>query len=231
MKRTMKKTAPKKAVMTIATVAAIAYGGYTAAAALKGAGASSLGSTAFWKGTASGLFGTGISGSTLLQGAGLVSNVYGQAQQQKYAGNAAEAERDRATEAKKINDINQRVSDVQAARARIAQTRENRIRVGSIQASTSGTALGPVGTSSVIGSIGSLNTQTSTNIGYINQEQQFSGQKTDAANAMGGCASDVYSNTTAAAGWKDISSQGASIFKDFGGTESAKKLFDSFSIG
>jgi hypothetical protein len=86
--------------------------------------------------------------------------------QKKAASQAQEATQKEA-------QIQNRLQDVQAARARVAQIREARIRRGKIISETAGANLGAGGTSSAVGGVGAVTSTAAANIGNINVARDY----------------------------------------------------------
>jgi hypothetical protein len=153
----------------------------------------------------------------LVSAAGLVMSGVSFFQQKKATGQAAEA-------TKRQSDLQNRLNEVNAQRARLNAIREARIKRAQILTSTTGAGLGATGTSSSVGGIGAVSTQEATNVQAINKQQGF-GQ------AIGAAQTDYYTAAGEAKGWQDIGSISGSIFKESGGFDSLKKFGTMFDTG
>lgn len=138
------------------------------------------------------------------------ATVYSANKQAKASKQAAAAQRE-ATQAQS------RSASVQAARDRMKQIREARIRAGAIAGVAGSEGMG-MGTSGVAGSIASIGSQTGSNIGQINVTQGFS---ETASNALQRSAD----YQVEAQKWQMIGGISKSIFSDLGGS---KTIFDAF---
>ena len=141
---------------------------------------------------------------------GAASTVYSANKQAKATKQAAAAQRE-ATQAQS------RSASVQAARDRMKQIREARIRAGAIAGVAGSEGMG-MGTSGVAGSIASIGSQTGSNIGQINVTQGFA---ETASNALQRSAD----YQVEAQKWQMIGGISKSIFSDLGGS---KTIFDAF---
>lgn len=193
-------------VKKIATVAAVAYGGYLA-----------MGSPALAGGA--GIFGTTIAPSTALAAAGLGLNVYSQTQQRKYAKRQRSALEAQAAEQRKAEEQRARYSAVQARRRRQEAIRVARIRSGEMLAGAAGTGggLGVAqggGTSGLIGGIGSVNTQMARQIGDINVAESTAQQISQRNIAAAGYATQAMSAGSRGSSWSNMASLGTSIFSN-----------------
>ena len=202
----------KKAVKKIATVAAIAFGGYAAF------GLGSLGSFGYM-GSGLGSFAklatTGLSLSQATSIAGLGLQVASSLQARKYAGQQSKFEAARVAEAKKLEESRQRQSEVEARQARLAQVREQRIRTGQVVAATGGAGLGMAGTSSFTGAVGSMATQAAANIGQINVAQGFAQEQSGYNIAAAEAASKGYQSGVQASQWQNMGTLASGMSKDF----------------
>ena len=109
---------------------------------------------------------------------GAAATVYSSQQQSKAAKAQAAAQRD-ATAAQG------RMSSADAARERIKQAREARVRRAQIVSAGSNAGLGTGGgTSGISGAVGSVSSQMASNIGTINQTEGFAAE-ISAANQRG----------------------------------------------
>lgn len=99
------------------------------------------------------------------------------------ADQASDAAKDQAAAQRDASAAQGRMASADAARERIKQAREARIRAATIQGAASGIGLG-AGTSGLSGSIGSISSQMASNIGTINQTEGFAAE-ISAANQRG----------------------------------------------
>lgn len=210
-----------KAVKTVATVAAIGFGGYAA----------------FGLGGGVGMFGSGLQGGGGLAGiagklmsskalsiAGLGLQVASGIQQRKYASQQAKFESQRAEAARKAEESRARQSEVQARQARLAAIREQRIRTGQIVAATGSAGLGMAGTSGFTGAVGSLSTQAAANIGQINVAQGFAAEQSAYNQQAATAASKGALAGAQAQGWSNM----FTLASNMGGV--GKNLFNVFDI-
>lgn len=185
--------------MALTPAAAGAWGSY--------GGLGSIGTV----GTSAGLFG-GISASTALQIGGAGLNLMGNIQQQKYAKKTASAISEQTAASNRADEARNRYNQLLQQRARLDQIRQARINQGQMQASMGGSGLGSSGTSSFTGSVGSIGSQTSANLGAINVAEStgnyITSQNQIAANA--GSRAANYQGSMAA--WEGMASLGTSIF-------------------
>ena len=215
-----------KAVKTIAKVAAVAaavyYGGPAIAKSF--GGAPTFGSTAFWKGSSSSMFGGSFigraasaglkyaaknpmtTGSLLLQGGGLYA-------QNKYNTMSANYQRTAADAQREINKINLRKSNVQANKIRIAKEQERYIL-----AARNESALGQFGpgTSSYQGTQGALKTDYANVVGDLNMAKGFAADLSQQANIYGSAMTDAKEASGFATGAQNITTAGNNIFRTLG---------------
>tara|TARA_R110000868_G_scaffold107097_2_gene293096 strand:- start:1313 stop:2176 length:864 start_codon:yes stop_codon:yes gene_type:complete len=175
-----------KKILPIAIAVGVGYatGGFGAASS-----GGAWGSAGGWgsigtAGVSSGGLFSGLSAGTLLQGAGLLSNVAGTIQSKKYANQQAGFQRDQVAEQNKADQARNKYNQLLQKRSRLSSMRQGRIEQGKIEGQMG--ALGTGGTSSYAGSVGSIGTQTSANLGNINVAEnvgnQITGYNTAAAN-------------------------------------------------
>lgn len=210
------------AVKKVATVAAVAFGGY-AAFGLTGPGFGYMGSGlgSFGK---LGLAAKTLTASKALSIAGLGLQAASAIQQRKYAGRQAKFESQRAEAARQLEESRRRQSDVAARQQRLAAIREQRIRTGQITAATGGAQLGLAGTSGFTGAVGSLSTQAAANIGQINVAQGFAREQSGYSQQAASAASQGALAGAQAQGW----SQMFSLATNMGGA--SKNLFNAFDL-
>jgi len=215
-----------KAVKTIAKVAAVAaavyYGGPAIAKSF--GGTPTFGSTAFWKGSSSSMFGGSFVGraasaglkyamknpmtsaSLALQGGGLYA-------QNKYATSQANYQQEASNAQREINKINLRKSNVQANKIRLAKEQERYIL-----AARNETALGQFGpgTSSYQGTQGALKTDYANVVGDLNVAQGFAADLSQQTNIYGDATTNAKEMGGFATGAQNITTAGMNIFKTLG---------------
>jgi len=195
------KKAVKKIVKVAAPIAIAAVGAY----ALAGA-APAFGSTAFWKGASS----LGLSELVSIGGAGL--GLAGNIQQAKYAKKSAQAVSEQTASYNKAEDARNRYNALLQERQRLSVIRQARLEQGNILAQTGGSGLGSSGTSSFTGSVGSIGSQTSANLGAINVAQS-TGEAISGFNQAAAAAGTRAANYSGQSqGWSQVASLGGSIF-------------------
>ena len=208
-----------KKIAPVAIAAAGAYYGYGALTA--GAGKAAVGTTAFWKGANTAGFsglaatvGKGFTLSNAISGAGLLSNVAGNIQSQKYAGDQANYMRSAQESQNQANEVANRYRQLQAKRARIVAMRQGRIEQGRIEGGVG--VLGQSGTSGFAGSVGSTGSQVSANLGNLSVASdvgnQISSLNTSSAN-FGTQANTAKGKSDM---WSDVSTLGGTIFNKSG---------------
>jgi flagellar biosynthesis/type III secretory pathway chaperone len=214
--------AEKKAIKTVAKVAAVAAAVYYGGPFL--AGATGVGTTtaaaygslgALEAGSALGAAIGGASG--LMSAGGLALQGVGMIQSNAAAQQMQESEQARVVAANEVQVSQERQSNLNAQRARIAQVREMNIRRGNLLASAVRSGTGTTGTSATIGSGGSLSTQLGANIGFINQAQSFASEQSAGNVTASNAASSTYQSSNEAAGWTSLASLGKDISTQFGG--------------
>ena len=109
---------------------------------------------------------------------------YSMMKERKEGKKAASAEKNRAVIAQKAEEQKSRFSQAQAQREMIKQQRQARIQQGIVQGQT-GSVLGQGGTSGFSGSLGSIGSQTASNIGDINVASGFAQEQSGYNIAMG----------------------------------------------
>ena len=234
-----------KTIVQVASIAALAYGGYAAyqgmAAAGTGAsagsaalaskapaaaaqsgvgaftggagGASTVGASAF-TGESAGIgaalkaAGKGLLESKAISAGSLGMQGLGQMQQQAAMDEAKDAEKRQA-------EIQSRINEAEAQKARIQMIRQQRVLAGRTEASAAGRGFSPSGTSSIVTGLGSLNTQTAVASADITGRAETARNQGEAQSAM-------YSAVNEAQGWKAFSDLGSDVFKNSG---AIKNLF------
>tara|TARA_R110002020_G_scaffold133108_4_gene297054 strand:- start:10329 stop:11033 length:705 start_codon:yes stop_codon:yes gene_type:complete len=215
-----------KAVKTIAKVAAVAaavyYGGPAIAKSF--GGTPTFGSTAFWKGTSSNMFGGSFIGraasaglkyavknpmttaSLALQGGGLYA-------QNKYNTMSANYQQEASNAQREINRINLRKSNVQANKIRLAKEQERYILAARNE--TSLAPFGP-GTSSYQGSQGALKTDYANVVGDLNMAQGFAADLSQQTDVYGRAMTGAKESAGFATGAGNITTAGMNIFRTLG---------------
>ena len=208
-----KKVIKKALPIAIAVGVGYATGGFGAAASGGAWGsAGGLGSIGT-VGVSGGLF-SGLSAGTLLQGAGLLSNVAGTIQSKKYANQQAGFQRDQVAEQNKADQARNRYNQLLQKRSRLSSMRQGRIEQGKIEGQMG--ALGTGGTSSYAGSVGAIGTQTSANLGNINVAENVGNQITGYNTAAANFGSQA--NTAGSKGgmWTSVSTIGGTFLEQGG---------------
>jgi hypothetical protein len=199
-----------KAAIPIAITVAAAYatGGFsTAASAGAWGSAGGMGSIGT-AGVSGGLF-SGLSASTIMQGAGLLSNVAGNIQSQKYASQQSGFQREQVTQQNKAEEARNRYNQLLQKRSRLATIRQGRIQQGQIAGSMG--ALGSGGTSSYTGAVGAIGSQTSANLGNINVAQDVGNQITGFNVAAANAGSQANTAGSKSGMWNNVSTLGGTF--------------------
>lgn len=140
---------------------------------------------------------------------GAGASVYAASKQSSAMKEQANAQRD-------ASEAQSRSASVQAARERMKQIREARIRSGAISNTAGGAGMGQQ-SSGVAGSISSIGSQTGANIGAINVTQGFAESASSSLQAAADAGVDAQK-------WQMISSTASgisgSLFKQAGGWDS-----------
>lgn len=192
------KKAVKKVVKVAAPIAAIAAVG----AVTGGFGLPSIG-------TALGSLGT----SEIISIGGAALGLAGNIQQAKYAKKSAQAVSEQTASYNKAEEARNRYNALLQERQRLSVIRQARLEQGNIMAQTGGSGLGSSGTSSFTGSVGSIGTQTSANLGAINVAQS-TGEAISGFNQAAAAAGTRAANYSGQAqGWSQVASLGGSIFE------------------
>ena len=108
----------------------------------------------------------GVVAGALVLGAGVA--LYGTYKAGEAADDAAEAQRQGEA-------VKSRMASADAAKSRLQQVREARIRNAQVTAAGSNAGMG-VSSSGIAGAVGSVTTQAAGNIGTINQKQSFAAE-------------------------------------------------------
>ena len=191
------KKAVKKVVKVAAPIAAIAAVGM----ATGGFGLPSIG-------TALG----SLKASEIISIGGAALGLAGNIQQAKYAKKSAQAVSEQTSSYNKAEEARNRYNALLQERQRLSVIRQARIEQGSILAQTGGSGLGSAGTSSFTGSVGSIGSQTSANLGAINVAQS-TGEAISGFNQAAAAAGTRAANYSGQAqGWSQVASLGGSIF-------------------
>tara|TARA_R110000824_G_C15059094_1_gene662230 strand:- start:268 stop:876 length:609 start_codon:yes stop_codon:yes gene_type:complete len=153
----------------------------------------------------------GTFGSTALSLGGLAMQGYGAIQSKKYASQQSGYQRQQVEASNKADAARNRYNQLQQKRSRLVAIRQARIQQGQIAGSMGGT-LGTGGTSSYLGSVGSIGTQASVNVGNVNVAEGYgntiSNFNTQAAN-FGSKANSAGSKGTA---WQNVGTLGGNLF-------------------
>jgi hypothetical protein len=147
--------------------------------------------------------------------------VVGGMQQAKAAKKQASAQRQQTEMMNKAEAAKNRYNQLLAKRRKITTMRQARIRAGKIVAATGGSGIAGGGTSSFTGSVGSIFTQASANVGNQNVATDTGNQVSSFNQQAANFGSDA--NTQAARGmrWQAVSSIGSSLFSASGGFNSS----------
>ncbi len=165
--------------------------------------AAAFGSTAFWKGastagTALAGLGSTITTASAIGSLGLAAQGITGIKQQQAQDEAAEAERRRV-------ELQARIQENQAQKARIQALREQRVRTGAIVSSGANAGVVSAGTSPVVTGQTAVASQFGQNIGSINT--QVAG-----ARAVGQASSDIFTAQGEAQQWKDLGGFAGKVF-------------------
>ena len=223
----------KKAVVKVAKVAAVGaavyYGGSALMAASSGAGVGLAGgtfptlmTTAGGIGTASSAFGgLATAGSflasnagTILQAGGLIGQVAGNVQAQKYISQGVDATREQTIQSNKADEARNRYNQLLQKRSRLSSIRQARVGQGQIGGNMG--ILGQGGTSGYTGSIGSIGSQTSANLGNINVAEDVGNQITGFNVAAANAGSQANSAKAKAGMWSSVDTLGGTLLSQGG---------------
>jgi len=150
-------------------------------------------------------------------GLGLGLSIIGMIRQRKESEKAAKSARQQADAQRKAEQARQRQSEVDAQRERVKQARENRIKRAQVISSTGNEGLGFSGTSGNVGAVSSVDSQASSNVGYINQQQGFASEISGYNIEAGNAGTSLFTAQAKAAQWQQIGSVGKEIFEGYGG--------------
>lgn len=128
---------------------------------------------------------------------------------------AEKAEKARADIARKKEESAQRMEQVKAARARVEEQRKARLRHGQILAQGGASGLSMTGTAPMIGALGSVSTQMSSNIGDINVAEGFSQEQSGYNVGMAAQEQKIGESQARAAGWQQLGSMASNIPSTF----------------
>jgi hypothetical protein len=183
---------------------------------LGGTTAASVGTTAFWAGANTAGFsglgatlGSGLTVSNAISGAGLLSNVAGNIQSQKYQSQQAGFQREQVTQQNQAEEARNRYNQLLQKRSRLATIRQARIGQGQIAGSMG--ALGSGGTSSYTGAVGAIGSQTSANLGNINVAQDVGNQITGFNVAAANAGSQANTAGSKSGMWNNVSTLGGTL--------------------
>ena len=107
--------------------------------------------------------------------------------------------------------IRNRYNQLQQKRQRLGEIRQARIRQGQIEGDTAGSQLGAGGTSSFSGSVGSIGTQVSANLGNISVAQDVGNQITGLNTMSANYGSQANTAASTANMWESASVLGDTI--------------------
>jgi hypothetical protein len=154
--------------------------------------------------------------TTTLASIGLGLQAFSMIQQADAADNQAGAMRESTDASKRSEAAKARMAEVEAARQRVSQVREERIMRSQIIASAGNQGMGS-GTSGVSGSVSSVRSQASANIGFIGQQETFAGQASAANQASADAIGRANAFQAEGAQWQQIGGLAGTVFKDKGG--------------
>ena len=155
--------------------------------------------------------GGGLSMGTVLSAGGLAMQGYSAIQSQKYQRKQAGFQRQQVEEQNKAEAARNRYNQLLQKRSRLQTLRQARIQQGQITGSMGGT-LGAGGTSSYVGSVGSIGTQASTNLGNINVAEDVGNQITALNARAANFGSQANTAGSRATGWQSMSTLGGNLF-------------------
>ena len=207
----MQRRSQKKAIKTVAKVAAVgalAYGGYALATGGFGGGVGMFGTGLQGAGSvAKGLAAIkGILSSPIASVAGLGFNVYSQLKARKFAGEQSAYAKQASLIEQAREETASRYAMAQARLQRLASIREQRIKTGQVTAEAGGAGIGTAGTSSFTGAVGTLATQAAANIGKINQAEGFAQDMSGYNQQLANISSKSYTAGVKSEGWTSTSS-------------------------
>jgi len=211
----------KKAVKTIAKVAAVAAAVYFGGKALMASKAfASAGPVSKYvsainigkAGITSAGIGASLFGASTIQKIGLGLQGVSYLQQRKFASAQASATKQAAEEQRRINEMQERVRLVQERRQRLDIVRQQRIQRGTMEAGTAAAGLGMQGTSGFVGATGAIQTQATANLESLNMA---SGASTAISRASQ-TAADYQSRANLASAkqtqWEQVGSLGGKMY-------------------
>lgn len=189
-----------KIAKKVAPYAAMAYGAYYLAPAM----------TASIHTGIAGIAAGGLSASTALSVGGLAMQGYGAIQSKKYANQQSGYQRQKILADNKSDAARNRFNQLQQKKSRLIAIRQARIQQGQIAGNMGG--LVPGGTSSYVGSVGSIGTQASVNVGNVNVAEGYGNAISNFNNQAANFGSK--SNTAGSKGtaWQNVQTLGGNIF-------------------
>jgi len=151
---------------------------------------------------------------TIMQAGGLVGQVAGNVQSQKYISQGVDATREQTIQSNKADEARNRYNQLLQKRSRLASIRQARVGQGQIGGNMG--ILGQGGTSGYTGSIGSIGSQTSANLGNINVAEDVGNQITG-FNVAGANAGSQANSAKAKAGmWSSVDTLGGTLLSQGG---------------
>ena len=129
---------------------------------------------------------------------------------------AQKAEKARADIARRKEESAQRMEQVKAQRARVEEQRKARLRQGQILAQGGSSGLGMTGTAPMLGALGSVSSQMSSNIGDINVAEGFSQEQSGYNTAMARQEEKIGESQARASGWQQIGTMASNLPNTFG---------------
>lgn len=129
---------------------------------------------------------------------------------------AAKAQKQATAAQMEAQAAQQRGASVAAQRERIKTVREARIARANVLAGGMGMGFGS-DTSGIVGATSSIQSQMGSNIGYINQQETFAAQASEANRQAAGFTSQAIGHQAKAQQWQAIGSLASSAFGAQGG--------------
>jgi len=211
-----------KKIVSIAAVAATAfYGGQALAGYLSGGApggmfTSSLGTVGGAIHTGAGVapgVGASLFGATAIQKAGIGLQGLSYLGQRKFASAQANATKQAAEEAARINQMQERVRMVQERRQALDIERQRRIQEGGMTAQTASSGLGLRGTSGYVGGTGAIQSQATANLTALNMASGASTAISRASQRQADYESQANYFKSQMGQWEQIGGLGTQLYK------------------
>jgi hypothetical protein len=210
-----------KKIVSVAAIAATAFyggqalAGYLSGGSALGAGVSHLGTagaaTFYGAGAAPGV-GASLFGATALQKAGIGLQGLSYLGQRKFASAQANATKQAAEEAARINKMQERVRMVQERRQALDIDRQRRIQEGGMTAQTASSGLGLRGTSGYVGGTGAIQSQATANLTSLNMASGASTAISRASQRQADYESQANYFRSQMGQWEQIGGLGAKLY-------------------